>query len=157
MGAPPQAETPKGTGGASGNGQMILHASTVAIDGKAVLIRGVAGSGKSSLALQLMGYGAALIADDRTEIRRQGDHLIASCPPAISGKIEARGVGILNAAPAPPCPIALIIDLDQTETERLPPHRSENLLGLRLPLLHNTGINHFSAAILQYLRGGRAE
>ncbi|WP_010141035.1 HPr kinase/phosphorylase [Oceanicola sp. S124] len=133
----------------------VIHASCVAVQGRAVLILGTSGSGKSSLALELLSRGAALVADDRVILTREGDRLIARAPETLSGMIEARGVGLLGAAPAGPQPVALVVDLDQTEENRLPPHRSTNLLGLSLTLLHNTGTAAFAAAILQYLREGR--
>ncbi|MDQ2092235.1 HPr kinase/phosphorylase [Marimonas arenosa] len=134
----------------------ILHASCVAIDGRAVLILGRSGRGKSALALELMALGAALVADDRVELRRVGEAVIASAPEPIAGSIEARFVGILNAEAAGPAPVALVVDLDADETQRLPPQRSKNLLGLALPLLHNSETRHFPAAILQYLKAGRS-
>jgi HPr kinase/phosphorylase len=134
-----------------------LHGTTVAWGPRAALILGASGRGKSALALQLMAWGAHLIADDRTLISRVGGDLIASCPPALAGLIEARGVGLLQAVPAPPCPVALVIDLDQPEPDRLPPRRNVTFLGLALPLLHNPGSDHFPAAILQYLKAGRRE
>ena len=42
---------------------VLLHASCVAVAGRAVLITGPSGSGKSSLALTLLAHGAALVAD----------------------------------------------------------------------------------------------
>ena len=72
---------------------MRLHASAVALDGRGVLITGAAGSGKSSLALTLMAYGAVLISDDQTELSRVGDTIWARAPETISGLIEARGAG----------------------------------------------------------------
>ena len=135
----------------------ILHASCVCHSGRGLLILGRSGSGKSALALELISRGAQLVADDRVIVTRQRDALIASCPPAISGRIEARFMGLLNAAPAGPARVALVADLDHQETERLPPHRSTKLLGLSLPLVHNTGTQHFPAAILQYLLAGRSD
>ena len=76
---------------------VLLHASCVAISGRGVLIIGPSGSGKSALALQLMAFGASLVADDQTELTVQGGTLIARCPPTMSGLIEARGLGILRA------------------------------------------------------------
>ena len=138
-------------------GETLRHASCVAIDGKAVLICGASGTGKSGLALELMGYGAKLVADDRTVLRRSGDKIYASAPQTIRGEIEARGVGILNADTVEEAPVVLIVNLDEPETERLPPKRSQQILGLSLPLVQNFGIRHFAAAIHQYLKGGRSD
>ena len=76
-----------------------LHASTVAIDGRAVLIPGPSGSGKSDLALRLLDRGFTLVSDDQTIVRRDGERLIASAPPTIAGKLEIRGVGIVDDGP----------------------------------------------------------
>lgn len=135
----------------------ILHASAVSIDGAVVLITGGAGSGKSSLALALMSLGAALIADDRVQLTRVGNQIMADSPDSIRGKIEARFVGILNAKAIGPLPLALVVDLEIWETARIPPQRSKIVLGESLPLLHNSRTPQLAAAILQYLKGGRSE
>ena len=71
----------------------------------------------------MMAFGAGLVADDRTLLRRDGDRIIADSPPAIRGRIEARRVGILNARAVGPVPLVLAVDLGQAETDRLPPRR----------------------------------
>ncbi len=134
----------------------ILHASAVSHAGRALLILGPSGSGKSALALQLMGLGAALIADDRTELSLRDGHPVAACPAAIRGRIEARGLGILAADPAPPAPVALAVDMGIAATERMPPARSITLLGVEIPLVHKVEGPHFPFALLQYLRGNIA-
>lgn len=137
----------------------LLHASCVAYQGKAVLITGRSGSGKSSLALDLISRGADLVADDQvilsTAATPQGRALFASCPQALVGKIEVRGVGILNATPAGAAQVALAVDLDQTEVERLPQWHTIARLGVTLPLLFSVPHPHFAPAILQYLSHGR--
>ncbi len=133
----------------------ILHASCVAVAGRAVLIRGASGSGKSGLALQLMGMGASLIADDRVEVWRAGDTLMADAPDRLRGLIEARQVGILRVDPAGPHPIALCIDMDEAETTRLPEHRQITLLDQPITLLKKSALPHFPATIIAYLRGQR--
>jgi HPr kinase/phosphorylase len=137
--------------------QAIVHASAVALAGRGLLIRGASGSGKSSLALALLAFGAQLVSDDRVVLRQEGDRLRASCPDAICGLIEARGVGLLCAEPAPPTIIAAIVDLDHIEADRLPPSRRTDLLGVNLPLLHKSETTHFPAALVQYLTLGRKD
>ena len=134
-----------------------LHASAVALDGRALLILGASGTGKSALALQLMAHGARLIADDGVVLTRDGDRLVAAAPDPIRGLVEARGVGLLNADPAPPTPVALVADLDRTETQRLPPRRTRRLVSLDIDCVHKSDSPHFPAALLQYLRAGRRD
>ena len=135
--------------------ETILHASCVARNGRAVLIRGASGSGKSGLALWLMAMGAGLVADDRTIIRREGNQIIADVPDTIRGKIEARQVGILTAPTVGPVPVRLIVEMDAEESERLPPQRNAKLLGIDIPLVRKSQLPHFPAAILTYLTGTR--
>ncbi|WP_370741325.1 HPr kinase/phosphorylase [Thalassovita mangrovi] len=136
---------------------LITHASTVALDGRAVVITGRAGAGKSGLALQLMALGAGLVADDRTCLWKDGDTIWADAPDTIRGRIEARFVGILDAQATGPARAALWVDLDQEETLRLPDKKTVTVLGVSRPLLHNVQAQHFPAAILHYLKAGRRD
>ena len=81
-------------------GPLILHATTVSVAGRGLLILGPSGAGKSALALELISRGAVLVADDRTQVVVEGDTLTASVPTAIAGLIEARGVGLLRTPEA---------------------------------------------------------
>ena len=111
------------------------HASTVAVDGRAVLITGPSGSGKSDLALRLLDRGFTLVSDDQTIVRREGSKLIASAPPNIAGKLEIRGVGIVDMDTVKDVPLALVVQLT-SEIERLPDERRERpVLGVKLPLV----------------------
>ena len=132
----------------------VLHASCVALEGRGVLICGASGSGKSALALELMARGAALVADDRTELRRDGATLLAKAPEPISGLIEARGVGVLCADVVAEVQLHVIVDMSQLETDRLPRHVEQQVLGVSLPRLKRAEGNHFAAALIQYLKGG---
>ncbi|WP_240705108.1 HPr kinase/phosphorylase [Pacificoceanicola onchidii] len=139
-------------------GPTILHASAVSVDGKGLLIRGKSGSGKSSLALELMTRGALLIADDRVIVEKGDAGAVwMRSPDAIFGMIEARGVGLLKAAAAEKGRLCAVLDLDCVETERLPEVRTTEVLGENVPLLHNSASSYFAAAILQYLKGGRKD
>lgn len=136
---------------------LILHATTVALDGRGVLILGPSGAGKSALGLELMALGCALVADDRTELRPKGGALWATCPAPIRGLIEARGLGLLHSPTLEGAKLALIADLGEEEGERLPPRRGRALLGVDLPLLRRPPHGLSAAAVLHYLRYGRAE
>ena len=112
-----------------------LHASTVSLNGRAVLISGPSGSGKSDLALRLLDRGFILVSDDQTIVRRDGDRLIASCPPTIKGKLEIRGIGIVDMESVNDVPIGLYVELT-SEITRLPDDRRERpVLGVQLPLV----------------------
>lgn len=112
-----------------------VHASSVAIDGRAVLITGTSGSGKSDLALRLLDRGFMLISDDQTVVRRDGDRLIASAPPQIAGKLEIRGIGIVEMEAERDVPVALLVELT-SEIQRLPDDsRVRPVLGVPLPLI----------------------
>lgn len=133
-----------------------MHASAVSFGPRGVLILGRSGSGKSSLALQLMALGAVLIADDQTELFLKNGVVWARAPEAIAGLIEARGVGVLNAA-AGSAPICTVVDLDHVETQRLPPQRSMKLLDIDLPHLHKVESPAWPAALALYLKAGRSD
>jgi len=117
-------------------GRRLLHATAVAIDGRAILLRGASGSGKSDLALRLIDAGARLVADDQSELCREGDRVIVRAPAAIAGLIEVRGVGIVRLAALAEAPVALLVDLvPAAEIERLPKPHTETILGLALPVI----------------------
>jgi len=112
-----------------------MHATTVAVDGRAVLLSGPSGSGKSDLALRLLDRGFALVSDDQTLLRRDGDRLIASAPQTIAGKLEVRGVGIIEMDTVTDVPVALFVELTG-EIRRLPDEgRKRQILGIELPVV----------------------
>jgi serine kinase of HPr protein (carbohydrate metabolism regulator) len=112
-----------------------VHASTVATEGRAVVILGPSGSGKSDLALRLLDRGFTLISDDQTLIKKDGERLMASAPPNIAGKLEIRGIGIVDMETVTNIPVALLVELT-SEIQRLPDENRERpLLGITLPLI----------------------
>jgi HPr kinase/phosphorylase len=132
----------------------LIHASSVACEGRAALILGAPGSGKSRLALEMIALGALLVADDQTVLTLAPDGgLSPAAPPALAGLIEARGLGLLRLPVAGPCMVKLAIDLDATEPERLPPRRTRLLSGVATPLvLAGGGVG--AAALMTVLRHG---
>jgi HPr kinase/phosphorylase len=133
----------------------VLHATSVAVDGRGLLVIGPAGAGKSALALQMIGLGALLIADDQTEIYLHDGHPHLRCPTQIQGLIEARQVGILHAPCTPSAPLRLVVDLGQHEAERLPERHDMMILGQRIDLVFATEYAHFPVALMLQLRHGR--
>lgn len=114
--------------------ELLFPASAVAIGGRALLIEGPSGSGKSSLALALIDRGAQLIGDDGVSLRRDGDAVIAAPPPNIAGKLEIRGVGIVEMATTS-APLSLILAIDP-EAPRYPdPVTNREVLGRMIPTL----------------------
>jgi HPr kinase/phosphorylase len=134
------------------SGSILLHATAVALDGLAVLLRGPSGSGKSDLALRLIDAGARLVADDQSELRRRGGGLIVRAPATITGLFEVRGLGILRLDTLAEAPVGLIADLKTADRiERLPPRRAETILGIAVPLVE---IAPFEASAAAKLRLG---
>lgn len=112
-----------------------IHASTVMVDGRAVLITGPSGSGKSDLALRLLDRGFTLVSDDQTIVKRDGDRLLAASPPNICGKLEIRGIGIVEIEQVSDVPVALIVELT-SDIQRIPDDSRERpILGVSLPLI----------------------
>ena len=110
----------------------LIQASAVAIDGRAVIIEGPSGIGKSSLVLALIDRGAVLIGDDGVRLVRDGGTILASPPPNISGKLEIRHVGIADV-PVTSAPLALIITLCAEAPRLIDEAPMRDMLGLNIP------------------------
>jgi serine kinase of HPr protein (carbohydrate metabolism regulator) len=120
--------------------ETLIHGTCVALGERCALLRGRCGAGKSDLALRFLflpaaalGDRPALIADDQVILRRSGERITASCPPALAGKIEVRGAGIAQLDyRAGETELKLIADLDgAADQPRYPESRQwEAILGL---------------------------
>lgn len=110
MSDPPRSET--------------VHGSAVAVGDAGVLIRGGAGAGKSTLALELIEdriAAARLVADDRVVLTDRGGVPTMAAPAALRGLIEVRGVGIVPMPNAAEAPLSLVVDLlPEAQCRRMP-------------------------------------
>ena len=142
----------------SKDGTLRLHGTSVAFEERAVLLVGPSGSGKSSLALQLMASGAALICDDQVCVSKSGAGVLrVSAPKTAMDLIEARGFGLLNADLREASCLSLIIDMGTVETERLPKYRCVEILGETIRFIHKCDTPAFFAAVRQYLLCGEVQ
>ena len=139
---------------------MKIHATCVVIGEAGVLIRGPSGSGKSKLARELLSAGersgafARLVSDDRTEVEPSNGRLIARSVPPIEGRMEVRGVGILERSFEPAALVRLIVDCVAAPEARHP-HESESNAefgNTRLPRLVHSGEPRFADVVLWRLR-----
>jgi serine kinase of HPr protein (carbohydrate metabolism regulator) len=109
-----------------------IHASCVAIGDAAVLIEGKSGAGKSDLALRLIDRGARLVSDDYTILVRRKGMLYAQPPANLAGKMEVRGIGIVEMDHVEDVPVSLIVAIEE-EPPRMPPdERRRRFAGVEL-------------------------
>jgi HPr kinase/phosphorylase len=125
----------------------LVHGTCVALGRSAALLRGPAGSGKSDLALRFLflarrGPAAleppTLIADDQVRVRREGAALLVEAPPTLRGKLEVRGLGIVDMKFASQAELVLVVDLvaAASEVERMPDTDARvRLLGVDVPAI----------------------
>jgi HPr kinase/phosphorylase len=119
-----------------------VHASAVLAGARAVLIRGAAGTGKSRLALALIGAAqtgllrfARLVGDDRVHLEPCHGRLLVRPAAALAGLIEVHGIGIRRLDHEALAIVRLVVDLAAGDAERLPIAGDTDISGIRLPRL----------------------
>jgi HPr kinase/phosphorylase len=136
-------------------GMTNLHGSAVAFAGRGVLILGASGTGKSALALRLVRLGAALVADDRVDLERRGEALVARAPAALAGLIEVRGLGILRLPAVPEAVATLAVDLDRAPVARMPQRVTVAWLGVDVELISGRDHPNLDLALMVLVQNGR--
>jgi HPr kinase/phosphorylase len=138
-----------------------IHASAVLVGARAVLIRGPAGSGKSSLAYALIRAAAAgilafarLVGDDRLHVEAAHGRVLVRPAAALNGLIEIRGLGIRRLPYEPMAVVGLVVDLAAADAERLPQRESTvaEVAGVTLPRLAVAEATDPVAAVIAALR-----
>ncbi|WP_325063045.1 HPr kinase/phosphorylase [Halovulum marinum] len=122
--------------------------------GRAALLLGRSGSGKSAVALQMMALGADLVADDQVLVHASAGGLVAEAPAALAGKIEARGIGLIRVRHLARARIVLAVDLEMHEDARLPQPRKRKVNSMWLPLIAGGNRPYLSHEVMACLRHG---
>lgn len=125
---------------------VLLHATSIAIKNKGVLISGQPGSGKSSLALQLIDRDAHLVSDDQTLLTLEKETLRISPPSSLRGLMEVRGVGICTFPFQEKAPLTLCVEMCEGHLlERLPEPVFVEYHGIQVPYLKLSKIDPLGA------------
>lgn len=113
----------------------VLQYTCVAVEGRAVLIDGPPGSGKSSLALALIDRGAVLVGDDGVTLEEVEGRLLASPPPNTAGLIEVRNIGLVRMETATRVPAALVLRLDGAAARFIDVAEVVEVCGVAVPMV----------------------
>ena len=121
---------------------LLLHGTCVALGKNAALIRGESGAGKSDFAFRFINLisvhdheATHLVADDQVNVTRIEDQIRVAPPATIAGKLELRGIGIIEVPYLIEARLRLIVDLKPSnQISRLPDWTTTHeILGLHLP------------------------
>jgi serine kinase of HPr protein (carbohydrate metabolism regulator) len=123
----------------------LVHGTCVALGRRAALLRGKPGSGKSDLALRFIALPAEgalqprLVADDQAFVEPDvGGVLQVFSPDTIAGKIEVRGLGIVEVPFQAKAELLLVCDLVSGEdVPRMPPETEgyARIAGVAVPTM----------------------
>jgi len=112
----------------------LVHGTCVALGRTAALLRGPSGAGKSDLALRflfLARRGPAALEPPN------GERILVRPPETIRGRMEVRGIGIVEVKSLAEADLALVVDLASAGAiERMPEAgRTTRLLGVEVPTI----------------------
>ncbi len=124
-----------------------IHGSCVDFDGNSILAIGSSGSGKTSLALDLIALGAKLVSDDQVILSADNKGVHVSAPAAISGKIEARGIGILNCPNIDKSTLSMVVDLNSETKKRMPQEQTVRIGPHFVEVIAGRGVANLPIAI----------
>ena len=137
----------------------LVHGTCVALGERAVLLRGESGSGKSDLALRFLALGSeggdapGLVADDQVWVEARGNgSVVASAPATLAGRIEVRGVGIMQVPHRKEATLVLVCDLSAPDSvPRLPPEPLDKteVAGVPVPCLRLSAFESSAALKLK--------
>ena len=117
------------------------------INGSGVLIVGSSGSGKSSLAINLLALGSKLVADDQCELVKKNNRFSVSKPASLPNSIEIRGVGLVSVPMVVETSLDWVVNMDEAETERMPDLRFTEIGGYRVPTIFGKNMDELASRI----------
>ncbi|MBV7257434.1 HPr kinase/phosphatase C-terminal domain-containing protein [Pacificimonas sp. WHA3] len=109
-----------------------IHATMVRLGHAGVLLTGDSGAGKSDLAIRLIDRGGMLVADDQVILAAVGGVLYGDAVPGFAGRIEARGLGILDVPAAGRTRVTHHFALSN-DPARMPVEEERHFCGVALP------------------------
>lgn len=126
------------------------HASAVVLDGRAIMLTGPSGSGKSSLTLSLIdAYGAQLVGDDRIVLRANATAIEVAPHERLAGLLELRGLGFVRLPYLVTAPLGLVVQLSDTQPRLADPayfHFGDR----RVPMVTLNGHDPMTALRIKY-------
>ena len=117
------------------------------INGSGVLIVGSSGSGKSSLATNLLALGSKLVADDRCELVKKNNRFSVSKPASLPNSIEIRGVGLVSVPMVVETSLDWVVNMDEAEKERMPDLRFTEIDGYKIPTIFGKNMDDLASRI----------
>ena len=117
------------------------------INGSGVLIVGSSGSGKSSLAINLLALGSKLVADDQCELVKKNNRFSVSKPASLPKSIEIRGIGLVSVPMVVETSLDWVVNMDEAETERMPNLRFTEIDGYKIPTVFGKNMDDLASRI----------
>ena len=117
------------------------------INGSGVLIVGRSGSGKSSLAINLLALGSKLVADDQCELVKKNNRFCISKPASLPNSIEIRGVGLVSVPMVVETSLDWVVNMDEAEKERMPDLRFTEIDGYKIPTIFGKNMDDLASRI----------
>ena len=117
------------------------------INGSGVLIVGSSGSGKSSLAINLLALGSKLVADDQCELVKKNNRFSVSKPASLPNSIEIRGVGLVSVPMVVETSLDWVVNMDEAEKERMPDLRFTEIDGYKIPTIFGKNMDDLASRI----------
>ena len=136
------------------NNSKIIHASSVDINGKGVVILGKSGTGKSNLAIKLISMGAKLISDDQSLLKLTENKIIITKPETTPNFIEARGIGLIEVPFVVSAKLFCFVKITNLELKRLPNSKKKHCFGKKIKMMEFNPIYNNESALFMSLRYG---